>query len=96
MRSAAAGCVWLMPTLIRLVARRAFLFRRLSGTYLQAAAGDIVEVSPIEAVLLRAKRDADFAPPAPPAPPEPVAPPKPTRRYQRRDLTADPECSSSD
>lgn len=72
---------------IRLVARRAFVFQRLQGASLACAAGDVIEVTPIEAVLLRARGVVDFAPPAPPAPPP--EPAKPRRRYRRRDLVAE-------
>jgi len=73
---------------IRLVARRAFVFQRLAGGgCLTCAAGDRFEVTPIEAVLLRARGVVDFAPATPPAPsPEPE---KPRRRYRRRDLVAE-------
>lgn len=72
---------------IALVARRAFSFRRLTGDVLTCTAGERVEVSPIEAVLLRARRDADFAPTRPPEPPPEKKPTR--RRYQRRDLEAE-------
>jgi len=70
---------------IRLIARRPFTFQRLAGAgALTCAGGDLLEVTPIEAVLLRARGDVDFAPPA--AAPPKVDPPKRRRTYRRRDL----------
>jgi len=73
---------------IPLVARRAFVFQRPTGGQLTCRAGERVEVTPIEAVLLRARGDAEFAPAASPVTPPQTAP-RPKRRYRRRDLAAE-------
>jgi len=70
---------------IRLVARRPFTFQRLAGAAaLTCVRGDLIEVTPIEAVLLRARGDAEFAPAVPATSPPPA--PKRRRTYRRRDL----------
>jgi hypothetical protein len=75
---------------IPLVARRAFVFQRPTGGQLTCRAGERVEVTPIEAVLLRARGDAEFAPAASSSPvPPPQTAPRPKRRYRRRDLAAE-------
>lgn len=74
--------------LIPLVARRAFTFRRLTGAALSCTAGERCEVTPIEAVLLRARGDVDYAPVRPAVSPLPEKKPS-RRRYRRRDLEAE-------
>jgi len=69
-----------MPGLIRLVARVDFSMRGETRKR-----GEVFDVAPILAVMLRARNVVDFAPLAPK-----VVPVKPRRMYRRRDLVPEP------